>query len=88
MEFAIFAGGIFFLAGLIKGIVGFGFPLIALVLLTLSIGLLDALALIVIPTFVTNLWQGLSGGRLVIRPPDRCKIVKRFTRLLSAPSTV
>lgn len=60
MEFAIIAGGIFFLAGLVKGIVGFGFPLIALVLLTLSIGLLDALALIVFPTFVTNLWQAFS----------------------------
>lgn len=64
MEFAFVAGGIFLLAGMVKGIVGFGFPLIALVLLTLSLGLLDALALIVIPTFVTNLWQALSGDHL------------------------
>ncbi len=61
---AIGIGIAFLLAGFVKGIVGLGFPLVALVLLTLSAGLLDALALIVIPTFVTNVWQALDGKHL------------------------
>ena len=52
----------FMIAGFVKGVVGFGFPIIALIILTLSIGLLDALALVVIPTLITNLWQAFSGN--------------------------
>ncbi len=58
------AAGAFTLAGFVKGVVGFGFPVITLIILTLTIGLLDALAIIVIPTIVTNIWQGLSGPYL------------------------
>jgi uncharacterized membrane protein YfcA len=54
----------FMIAGFVKGVVGFGFPIIALIILTLSIGLLDALALVVIPTLITNLWQAFSGEYL------------------------
>ena len=54
----------FVFAGFIKGVLGFGFPIIALILLTLYIGLLDALAIIVVPTLLTNVWQALSGSHL------------------------
>ena len=54
----------FLLAGFVKGILGFGFPIIALVVLTLTIGLLDALAIIIVPTLATNIWQALSGPHL------------------------
>lgn len=54
----------FLLAGLVKGVLGFGFPIIALVVLTLAIGLLDALAMIIVPTLATNIWQALSGRHL------------------------
>jgi len=54
----------FMIAGFVKGVVGFGFPIIALIILTLSIGLLEALALVVIPTLITNLWQAFSGEHL------------------------
>jgi uncharacterized membrane protein YfcA len=54
----------FLLAGFIKGVLGFGFPIIALVVLTLTIGLLDALAIIILPTLATNIWQALSGPHL------------------------
>ena len=54
----------FVFAGFIKGVLGFGFPIIALILLTLYIGLLDALAIIVVPTLVTNIWQALAGTHL------------------------
>ena len=61
MDTYIIAAVAFTLAGFVKGVVGFGFPVIALIVLTLTIGLLDAIAILVIPTIVTNVWQGLSG---------------------------
>lgn len=66
MDFLPTATVAFVLAGFIKGVLGFGFPIIALVVLTLTLGLLDALALIVVPTLVTNVWQALDGP--YIRP--------------------
>ena len=64
MDLVVPATAAFILAGLVKGVLGFGFPIIALILLTLYIGLLDALAIIVVPTLVTNAWQALSGPYL------------------------
>jgi len=54
----------FVLAGFVKGVLGFGFPIIALIVLTLSSGLLDALAIIIVPTLFTNVWQAFSGPYL------------------------
>lgn len=51
----------FFLAGFVKGVVGFGFPVVVLVILTLTTGLFEALAILIVPTLVTNIWQALSG---------------------------
>lgn len=65
MDILAIAAIAFTLAGFVKGVVGFGFPIITLIILTLTIGLLDALAIIVIPTIVTNVWQGLSGPYLM-----------------------
>jgi len=56
------AAGAFLVAGLVKGVVGFGFPVIALAIMTMAIGLLDALAIVMLPAFLTNLWQATSGG--------------------------
>ena len=64
MDILAIAAVAFTIAGFVKGVVGFGFPVITLIILTLTIGLLDALAIIVFPTIVTNVWQGLSGPYL------------------------
>ena len=61
MDILAIAAVAFTVAGFVKGVFGFGFPIITLIILTLTVGLLDALAIIVIPTIVTNIWQGLSG---------------------------
>ena len=53
---------VFVLAGAVKGVIGLGLPTVALGLLTASIGLEAAMALMLAPSFVTNLWQGLVGG--------------------------
>jgi len=54
--------GTFLLAGTVKGIIGLGLPTVSLALLTVTIGLPNAMALILVPSFITNLWQALAGG--------------------------
>ena len=51
---------VFFLAGAVKGVIGLGLPTVSLALLTLALDLPTAMALLLVPSFVTNLWQGLS----------------------------
>lgn len=57
-------GLVFMLAGLVKGVVGVGLPMVSLALLTTVIGLKPAVALTVVPVVVTNLYQSLAGGQL------------------------
>lgn len=59
----------FFVAGLVKGVVGQGLPSVVLALLTVVVGLKPALALLIVPTFVTNVWQALQGraGLWIVR---------------------
>ena len=52
----------FLMAGTVKGIIGLGLPTVSLALLTAAIDLPTAMALLLLPSFVTNLWQALSGG--------------------------
>lgn len=54
--------GTFLLAGFTKGVVGFGLPTVALALLTVTLGLPQAMALMLVPAFVTNVWQAIAGG--------------------------
>ncbi len=49
-------------AGWVKGVVGLGLPTIALALLAATVGLKEAIALMLVPAMVTNVWQGLAGG--------------------------
>ncbi len=52
----------FVLAGMVKGIIGLGLPTVSLAILTVAIDLPTAMALLLIPSFVTNVWQALIGG--------------------------
>ena len=58
-------GATFLLAGFVKGFVGFGLPTVSLALLTVAIGIKEAMALMVIPAILTNIWQAASGGAFV-----------------------
>jgi len=53
---------IFLIAGTVKGVIGLGLPTVSLALLTVAIDLPTAMALLLLPSFVTNLWQALAGG--------------------------
>ena len=55
----------FIAAGITKGVVGLGLPLTAIAVLTISMGLREAVPLIIVPVLVTNFWQMTRGGMLV-----------------------
>jgi len=61
--FAITAiAGTFFIAGSVKGVIGLGLPTVSLGLLTAALDLPTAMALLIVPSLVTNVWQGAVGG--------------------------
>ena len=55
----------FLLAGAVKGVIGLGLPTVSLALLTVALDLPQAMALLLVPSFVTNIWQALVGGNTV-----------------------
>src|SRR5688572_3955442 len=57
-------GATFFVAGLVKGVIGLGLPTVALAVLTATLGLMPAMALLIIPALATNAWQAAVGGGL------------------------
>ena len=57
-------GSIFVLAGMVKGVIGLGLPTISMGLLGLLMSPVEAAALLVVPSLVTNLWQMAAGPRL------------------------
>ncbi|MCC6533828.1 MAG: sulfite exporter TauE/SafE family protein [Burkholderiales bacterium] len=67
----------FLLAGFVKGVIGMGMPTVSLALLSLGMGLPAAVQIVVVPTFVTNVWQALIGDGLR-------RLLKRFRSLLVA----
>ena len=55
---------VFLLAGTVKGVIGLGLPSVSLALLAVTLDLTSAMALLLIPSFATNLWQAVVGGHL------------------------
>ena len=51
----------FLVAGVAKGGIGMGLPPIALSLMSFSVPLETSLALMVLPTMATNIWQAIYG---------------------------
>jgi len=66
---------IFVLAGLVKGVIGMGLPTIAIGLLGLVIAPVEAAAMLVLPSLITNVWQLIAG-------PNFKDLLKRFGTLL------
>lgn len=54
--------GAFLIGGTVKGVIGLGLPSVSLALLAVTIDLTSAMVLILVPTFVTNVWQAMVGG--------------------------
>ena len=48
--------------GTVKGVVGIGLPLVALPVMATFIPIPKAIALLLLPSFVTSVWQTFQGG--------------------------
>jgi uncharacterized membrane protein YfcA len=60
----------FLIAGFVKGVIGLGLPTVSMGLLSLVMAPAKAASLLIVPSFVTNVWQlaaGPSFGRLARR---------------------
>ena len=60
-SFVLAVGASFILAGFVKGVVGLGLPTVAMGLLSLVMPPVQAAALLIVPSMVTNLWQLAAG---------------------------
>jgi len=72
----------FLLAGAVKGVIGLGLPTVSLGLMTAVLGLPQAMALMLIPSFVTNVWQAFAG------PHFLANMVRLWPFFLAATATV
>jgi uncharacterized membrane protein YfcA len=61
----------FFLAGIVKGVTGMGLPTVAMGVLGAVMPPVAAAALLIVPSFVTNVWQLFSG-------PDFTALARRL----------
>jgi uncharacterized membrane protein YfcA len=60
----------FLVAGFVKGVIGLGLPTVSLAILTVALDLPSAMALLLVPSFFTNLWQAVAGRdtrRILVR---------------------
>ena len=56
---------IFLFAGIIKGLIGLGVPMITLSLMSLFQPVPSAVVITLLPSFLTNVWQGGKGGNFI-----------------------
>jgi uncharacterized membrane protein YfcA len=61
LPLALLLCGVFLLAGMVKGLLGLGLPTVAMGLLGLAMPPVEAAALLLVPSLVTNVWQLLAG---------------------------
>ena len=50
------------LAGMVKGVIGMALPTVSLGVLAAVLSLKNAIVLMLVPSFVTNVWEGAVGG--------------------------
>ncbi len=60
----ILIAAVFLLAGFVKGVVGLGLPTVAMGLLAVTMPPAQALAIVIVPAIVTNIWQTFVGPYL------------------------
>jgi uncharacterized protein len=60
----IFIAAAFLLAGFIKGMIGLGLPTVSIGLLAVTMPPSQALAIVIVPAIVTNIWQTFVGPYL------------------------
>lgn len=73
----LLAAAVFFAAGIAKGVTGMGLPTVAMALLTVLLSPLTAASLLIVPAFVTNVWQLLAA-------PGLGALLRRFWPMMLA----
>ncbi|MFL5331975.1 MAG: TSUP family transporter, partial [Geminicoccaceae bacterium] len=56
----------FLLAGFVKGVIGLGLPTVAMGLLSTVMAPAQAASLLIVPSFITNVWQLATGPRFAV----------------------
>lgn len=64
LSILVYVLAVFALAGFTKGIIGLGLPTISMGLLAVVLSPVEAAALLILPSLVTNVWQMLDGPHL------------------------
>jgi uncharacterized membrane protein YfcA len=62
--FLLFIAAVFTLAGFVKGVVGLGLPTVSMGLLAVTMAPSQALAIVIVPAGITNIWQTFVGHYL------------------------
>jgi uncharacterized membrane protein YfcA len=63
-SFILAIAAVFLLAGFIKGVIGLGLPTVSVSLLAVAMPPGKALAIVIVPAILTNIWQTFVGGYL------------------------
>jgi len=66
----------FLIAGFVKGVIGLGLPTISIGLLSLVMAPAKAASLLIVPSFVTNVWQAAAG-------PNLARLARRLWPMLA-----
>ena len=74
-ESAAFVALVFFIAGWVKGVVGMGLPTVAMGALGVFMAPVQAAALLVVPSLVTNVWQFVAG-------PATVRVTRRLASMM------
>lgn len=73
----IYIAAVFILAGFIKGVIGLGLPTISMGLLAVVMPPVEAAAILLLPSALTNIWQMMMG-------PSLGKVVRRLWPVMIA----
>jgi uncharacterized protein len=60
----LFIAAVFLLAGFVKGVIGLGLPPVSMGLLAVAMSPAHALAIVIVPGLLTNIWQTFAGPHL------------------------
>ena len=63
--FLLLIAAVFALAGFVKGVIGLGLPTVSMGLLAVALPPAHALAIVIVPAIVTNIWQTFVGPYLL-----------------------
>lgn len=77
LSFVIVVCATFFFAGVVKGVTGMGLPTVAMGILGALVSPLAAASLLLVPSFVTNVWQLFAG-------PSVAALVRRLWPMMLA----